>query len=148
MLSEILLHLVCTSKNFCTWMDVCACSYMENVCFTQGQAFPPSRLGFAVHAVTDLGGQLNPSAPRSKSPKYSVSAAQWLANFFWDCVGNRDGFDFGSLGKFNWWDSWANGLLHWNEFDKKNSLILDLDLWSVLTIQGHFIQRCFGEDPL
>ena len=93
-------------------MDGCGCVFIWRMCVSRRQAFPPSRLGFAVHAVTDLDGQPTPrpSAPRSKSPKYSVSAAQWIDNFFWDlhwvCVGNRDGFDFGSLGEFNWWDSW------------------------------------------
>ena len=107
-------------------MDVDACSYGECV-FHAGRlsllvvsALPFTQwltLTANPHPVRLPHGQSHQSIQSRRHNELTT----FLGDLHWVCVGNRDGFDFGNLGKLNW-----------NEYDKKTSLILDP--WSSILI--------------
>ena len=120
-------------------MDVDACSYGECV-FHAGRlsllvvsALPFTQwltLTANPHPVRLPHGQSHQSIQSRRHNELTT----FLGDLHWVCVGNRDGFDFGSLGEFNWWDSWEMPCNIETSMTRRPlwSLILDPRSWSMI----------------
>ena len=87
----IKVQVFCVHKFGIWYSDICVCvrEHILRMC-SRSRAFPSSRLGKFAFTRMTLAATSTPTqstSPRSKSPKYSVSATQWIAKFFGDCDG-------------------------------------------------------------